>query len=118
MNRVLIVDDRLSFRRQLRRLLAHAGLSVVGEAGDIQEAKALAQALQPDLAVVDVMLPGLNGLEGTPCLKALVPDLRVILISAHCDQADIFRTAAESVGAEAFIVKDDLSLEVVRDWRK
>jgi DNA-binding NarL/FixJ family response regulator len=115
---VLIVDDRSSFRRELRRLLAHAGLSVVGEAGNIREAEALVQYLQPDLVVVDVMLPGLTGLEGTPCLKAIAPDLRVILVSTHCDQADVFHKAAEEVGAEAFIVKDDLDLEVVHTWEK
>jgi DNA-binding NarL/FixJ family response regulator len=115
--RVLIVDDQPAFRRHLRRLLTHAGLTVVGEAGDIPEAEALVQAFQPDLAVVDVMLPGVNGLEGTPRLKTLAPTLRVILVSAHRDQADVFRAAAEEVGAEAFIPKDDLDVSVARAWR-
>jgi DNA-binding NarL/FixJ family response regulator len=116
MTRVLIVDDQLTFRRQLRRLLAHAGLTVVGEAGDIPEAETQVQALAPDLAVVDVVLPGVNGLEGTARLKALAPTLRVILISAHSDQADLLRTAAAQAGAEAFILKDDLDLSVVQSW--
>ena len=117
MTRVLIVDDQLAFRRHLRHLLAHAGLTVAGEAGDIPEAEALVRALQPDLAVVDVMLPCINGLEGTPRLKALAPTLRVILVSAHRDRADAFRTAAEEVGAEAFVAKDDLDASVARAWR-
>lgn len=116
MTRVLIVDDQPSFRRHLRRLLVHAGLTVVGEAGDIPEAESLVQALRPDLAVVDVRLPGVNGLEGTRRLKALALDLRVILVSAHRDQADAFRMAAAEVGAEAFVSKDDLELDVVRTW--
>ncbi len=118
MTRVMIVDDQPAFRRQLRRLLTHAGLSVVGEAGSISEGEALAQALQPDLAVVDVVLPDINGLEGTQLLKSLAPDMRVILISAHRDQANVFRVAAKEVGAETFIAKDDLNLEAVRDWKK
>jgi DNA-binding NarL/FixJ family response regulator len=115
--RVLIVDDQPTFRRQLRRLLAHAGLTVVGEAGDIPEAEAQVQALAPDLAVVDVMLPGVNGLEGTPRLKALAPAMRVILISAYSDQTDLLRTAAAQAGAEGFVVKDDLELSVVQGWK-
>lgn len=116
MTRVLIVDDQPAFRRHLRRLLIHAGLTVVGETGNIPEAETLAQTLQPDLALVDVMLPGVNGLDGTPRLKASSPNLRVILISAHQNHADNFRAAAQEVGAEGFISKENLDLSVVRAW--
>jgi DNA-binding NarL/FixJ family response regulator len=118
MTRVLIVDDRASFRRYLRQLLVRAGLTVIGEAGSIAEAEALAQTQQPDLAVVDVMLPSINGLEGTPRLKKLVPSLRVILISAHLNHSELFRAAATEAGAEAFVPKDNLDLEVVRMWKR
>jgi DNA-binding NarL/FixJ family response regulator len=91
-------------------------MDVIAEAGDIPEAEAQARTLHPDLAVVDVMLPGVNGLEGAYRLKALVPELRVILVSAHQDQAHIFRQAAERAGAEAFVQKDDLALFVVSAW--
>ena len=117
MTRVLIVDDQRSFRRHLRQLLTYAGLTVVGEAGDIPEAERMVQELGPDLAVVDVMLPGVNGLEGTRRLLSLAPNLRVILVSIHHDQADVFRTAAQEVGAEAFIPKDELDLSVVWAWQ-
>lgn len=116
MTRVLIVDDRPTFRRILGRLLTHAGLTVIGEVGSIAEAEVFVQAQQPDLAVVDVMLPGINGLEGTLRLKGLAPDMRVILVSAYQDRAEVFRTAAEVVGAEAFIIKDNLDLNVVQAW--
>ena len=116
MTRVLIVDDQPAFRRHLRQLLTYAGLTVVGEAGNIPEAERQVQTLQPDLAVVDVRLPGLNGLEGTVRLKGLAPNLRVILISAYRDQAEVFQTAAEEVGAEAFVPKDDLDLSTVQTW--
>jgi len=114
--RVLIVDDQPAFRRQFRRLLARAGLSVVGEAGDIPEAEAQVQSLQPDLAVVDVMMAGVNGIEGTPRLRALSPGMRVILVSACRDRAGVYQTAASAVGAEAFIAKDDLDLGMVQGW--
>ena len=118
MTRVLIVDDQPGFRHHLRRLLTYAGLTVVGEAGDIPEAEVLAQTLQPDLAVIDVMLPGVNGLEGTPRLKALLPTLRVILVSAHLNHAELFRAAAVEAGAETFVPKDDLELNVVQAWKE
>jgi DNA-binding NarL/FixJ family response regulator len=118
MTRVLIVDDQIHFRRHLRRLLTYAGLDVVGEAETVQEAEWVIPRLCPDLVILDVMLPGVNGLAGTRRLKALLPDLRVILLSAYRDQADGFRTAAEGVGAQAFIAKDDLSLELVQAWRE
>ena len=117
MTRVLIVDDQPNFRRHLRQLLVYAGLDVVGEAGDIPEAERLVQALQPDLAVVDVMLPGINGLDGARRLKALAPALRVILVSAYRDRIALFQAAAAEAWAEAFIPKDDLDLEVVEMWK-
>lgn len=114
--RVLIVDDQASFRRQLRQLLNHAGMVVVGEAGDMPQAKELTRNLQPDLALVDVNLPGENGVSGTPELRVLAPKMRVILISAHHDRAQVLEKSAREAGAEAFIPKDDLDLVVVKKW--
>ena len=116
MTRVLIVDDEPAFRRQLHRLLTCAGLCVVGEAGDIREAEQLVAAIQPDLAVVDLMLPGVNGVEGIALMKAVCPSLRVILISAHRNQANLLWAAAAEAGAEAFVPKDELDLSVVGQW--
>jgi DNA-binding NarL/FixJ family response regulator len=116
MTRVLIVDDQPSFRRHLRQLLTHAGLTVIGEAGDIPMATELVRDLKPDIAVVDVMLPGESGVDGTPQLIALAPNMRVILVSAHFDSAQVLQKSAEEVGAEAFITKEDLDLDIVRKW--
>ena len=116
--RVLIVDDQPAFRRQLCTLLTRAGFDVVGEASNIAEAETQARTIRPDLAVVDVMLPEINGLEGTPRLKTGAPGMRVILISAYRDRADLFRSAAQEVGAEAFFAKEDLDLQVVRGWKR
>jgi DNA-binding NarL/FixJ family response regulator len=116
MDRVLIVDDQPAFRRHLGQLLTYAGLTVVAEAGDIPTAKEYVKELQPDIAVVDVMLPGKSGLEGTPELKALAAHLRVILVSAYHDRAKVLQQSAAAAGAEAFIPKDDLDLELIRTW--
>lgn len=114
--RVLIVDDQASFRRHLRQLLTYAGLLVVGEAGNMLEARILTRNLQPDLAVVDVSLPGENGVSGTPQLMALAPNMRVIVVSAYQDSAQVLQKSAIEAGAELFIPKDDLELEVVKKW--
>jgi len=116
MTRVLIVDDQPAFRRQLRALLARAGLEVIAEAGDIAAAETLAQSTQPDLAIVDVLLPGVSGIEGTPRLKALAPNMRVILVSAYHER--LLQASARSVGAEAFIPKDELDLSVALKWNE
>jgi DNA-binding NarL/FixJ family response regulator len=91
-------------------------MDVTAEAGDIPAAQKLVAELQPDIAIVDVMLPEISGLEGTPLLKAIDPDLKVILVSAYHDRAQIFQTSATEVGAEAFIPKDELDLTTVRSW--
>lgn len=118
MTRVLIVDDQPAFRHHLCRLLSAAGLAVIGEAEAITEAETQVRELQPDLAVVDAMLPDMTGLEATPRLKALAPQMRVILVSAYRDRADVFRTSAQAAGAEAFVLKDDLDLEMVQRWKR
>ena len=116
MTRVLIVDDEPAFRRQLHRLLAYAGMCVVGEAADIPEAERLVADIQPDLVVVDLILPGINGVEGIALMKAVCPSLRVILISAQRNQANLLWAAAEEAGAEAYFPKDELDLGVVEAW--
>lgn len=116
MTRILIVDDQASFRQRLHQLLSMAGLEIVAEAGDIPTAVELIRTKQPDLAIVDVVLPGINGLEGVALLKSVIPGLRVFLVSAHRDKAQMFQAAALHAGAEAFITKDDLDLELVSQW--
>lgn len=116
--RVIIVDDQPAFRRQLRQLLIFAGLEVIGEAGDIFHAIELVQAFHPDLAIVDIMLPGINGLDGSRRLKSISPSLRLVLTSAYPDQADVFAASAHAVGAEAFFPKDELDLETVQAWKE
>jgi DNA-binding NarL/FixJ family response regulator len=113
MIRVLIVDDQPAFRRQLGELLHSAGWEVVGEASDISEAERMAQAIQPNLALVDVMLPGINGIEGIPLLKKAATKMHVILVSAYHDQLKLFQDSARRLGAEAFISKDELDLAML-----
>ena len=116
MTRVLIVDDQPGFRRRLSRLLLRAGFQIIAEADTISAAEAAVSANCPDLALVDLMLPHVDGLQGTPRLKALCPSLRVILISVISHQWETVRTAAIAAGAEDFFPKDELSIDLVRSW--
>ncbi len=116
MTRVLIIDDQPAFRKQLCSVLTFTGLVVAGEAESVREALRLLPVISPDLAIVDVDLPGINGIEGTLLLKKASPKLRVILVSAYSDQSALFKQAAASVGAEKFISKDHLDPEVIKGW--
>ncbi len=116
MTRVMIVDDQPEFRKQLRSVLAFSGLEVVGEAGTVGEAVNLLPEISADLAIVDVEMPGINGIEGTPLLKKASPMLRVILVSAFANHLELFTQAAARVGAECFISKDRLDPEVIKGW--
>ncbi len=116
MTRVLIVDDQPAFRQQLTSVLFYAGLIVAGEASSIKEALEILPDLSVDLAIVDVEMPVINGVEGTRLLKEAAPQLRVILVSIVSDPSSMLDQAAANVGAEAFIPKDCLSLEVIKGW--
>jgi DNA-binding NarL/FixJ family response regulator len=81
---VLLVDDQLPFRLAARGLLdAEARYRVVGEADDGEQAVELADALQPELVLMDVRLPGLNGIETTRRILARHPSTMVVLVSTH-----------------------------------
>jgi CheY-like chemotaxis protein len=118
MTRVLVVDDQEEFRLQLCSVLAYSGLEVVGEVGSIREALELLPGLSADLALVDVEMPEINGLDGTMLLKRITPGLRVILISAYADQVELLAKAAARVGAESFVSKDCIDTEVVLTWKR
>ena len=103
--RVLIVDDHPSFRGSARALLVSEGYDVIGEAETGAEAVRLAKELQPDLVVLDVQLPDLNGFEVTALLCELDPPPDVVLTSSRDDYAG----AVVGTGARGFLPKDGLS---------
>lgn len=109
---ILLVDDSDPFRAALAALLAcDSALMVVGQAATAAEGLALAAALQPRLALVDLALPGPSGLELTRWLKARSPAPLVIVLSLHTLSA--YRHAAVEAGADAFLSKDDVSLALL-----
>ncbi len=105
--RALIADDDAGFRREVRELLAaEADIEVVEEAADGEEAIRKARELKPDLVLMDIRMPGVNGLEATRQLKAEMPELTVIILTIF--EVDEYREAAISCGAEAYVVKRHL----------
>ncbi len=102
--RVLIADDHALFRDGLRSLLEARGIEVVGEARNGREAVALARQLRPDVVLMDLSMPEMTGLEATRALSAESPDLKVVVVTASEDDADLFE--AIKSGAQGYIFKN------------
>lgn len=104
--RVLVVDDHLLARHTARKQLELIpNLQVVGEASDGLEAVALARTLVPDLIMMDISMPGLDGIEATRRIKAEFPRMLVIIVSSH-DGQTFYRRALDA-GAAGYIVKGE-----------
>ncbi|HNT39792.1 MAG TPA: response regulator [Rubrivivax sp.] len=102
--RLLVVDDHTLFRRGLMALLgADDGLLVVGEAGDAGEAQRKAEALAPDVILLDNHLPGVSGVAALPALQAAAPQARLIMLTVSADEDDL--TAALRAGAAGYLLK-------------
>jgi DNA-binding NarL/FixJ family response regulator len=102
--KTLLADDHTIVREGLRALLSSdTAIQVVGEAHDGREAVEMATSLRPDVVVMDIAMPLLNGLEATRQILAKHPGMKVLILSAHSDDAYIDRVIA--VGAAGFLIK-------------
>ena len=109
--RVLLADDHTLVRAGLRKLLeAITEVEVVGEAADGLALLALAEQLQPSLVLMDIAMPGLNGLEATARLVKARPDIRVIILSMH--QSEEYVRQALRHGAVGYLLKDAAPVEL------
>jgi two-component system, NarL family, response regulator DegU len=111
MTTVLIADDHQLLRQALRRAMEDAGLIVLGEAGDGAEAVQLVDELRPELVIMDVTMPVLGGIEATRRLHAVYPELPIVILTMHDEEA--LREEALRAGASAFLTKDSSMQEVV-----
>jgi DNA-binding NarL/FixJ family response regulator len=110
--RVLLADDNARFRGVLRRLLERdPEIVVVAEAGDGAEALELAEDVRPDVVLMDVSMPGLDGLEATYALKAQLPDVTVLMLSVGDKEQEI--AAGLAGGAAEYLVKGGPAREIV-----
>ena len=109
--RVLVVDDHAVVREGIRHVLAgEPGFEVVGEAANGEQALALARSQRPDVAVLDVTMPGESGLRVAPKLRAAVPGARVLIMSMH-ENAEYVREGVRA-GASGYLLKDSAAAEL------
>jgi DNA-binding NarL/FixJ family response regulator len=109
--RVLLADDHQLLRQALRRALEENGATVVAEASDGDEAARYAGELQLDVVVMDVTMPVLGGIDATRRIHSRQPDLPIVMLTMHGEQA--LRHEAIEAGASAFLTKDCSMQEVV-----
>jgi len=111
--RILLVDDFAPFRIYVRRILeAHPEWEVIGEAGDGVTALQMAAEMQPDLILLDINLPRLNGIDVAQQIGATVQRSKILFLSSHCSQ-ELVR-AAMATGAMAYVVKWDADRDLLR----
>jgi DNA-binding NarL/FixJ family response regulator len=114
--RVLIADDHASFRSGLRALLATApDLRVVGEAASGDEAVGLAAALQPDVILMDLSMPGIDGVEATRRIVDATPHVAILVVTMDGDDESVF--AAVQAGARGYVLKGAQRAELFRAVR-
>jgi len=117
MIRVLLADDHQIVRDGLRRILAgQADLEVAGEAANGDEALALVRAHDYDVAVLDLSMPGLSGLDLVKRLKLEKPQLRLLVLSMHGEQQ--YAARALKAGASGYLTKDSASAQLIGALRK
>lgn len=103
--KVLIADDHALLRQGLCRILElEKDIKVVAQAADGKEAVALAEALHPDVILMDINMPGLNGLEATERIKEVAPDSKVLVLTIHADDEYVFKVI--QAGASGYVLKD------------
>lgn len=111
--RVLLADDHQLMRRGVRLILEREpDVIVVGEAGDGREAVALAKSLKPDVVVMDIGMPNLNGIEAAHQMTQERPELAVVILSMHSDESYVLR--ALKGGARGYLLKDSAEADLIK----
>jgi DNA-binding NarL/FixJ family response regulator len=116
MLRVLLADDHPVVREGLRALLEGHGLTVVGEASNGREAVELARTTRADVAILDIGMPELNGLDALRAIRREAPQLRVVLLTIHDDDAYVIE--GRRLGALGFVLKSEAGSELLTAVRE
>ena len=114
--RILLADDHTVIRKGLRLLLeSQAGFQVVAEAADGRETVAMAEAHRPDVVVLDVAMPTLNGIEAARQISAKLPRAAIVFLSMHSDESYVLK--ALKSGAKAYLLKDSAENDLINAIR-
>ena len=116
--RVLVVDDQPPFREAVRMVVEMtAGFQVAGEAVNGQEGIEMTQTLRPDLVLMDVQMPGIDGIEATRRITELDDPPHVVVMSTH--ESGDYQETAVLAGADAFIAKSEFGMDALEDlWHR
>jgi len=114
--RILLVDDHQLVREGLRALLERENFQVVGEAADGHHAIQQAQALRPDIAVVDLSMPQLNGLDAAREMSRAAPGIKVVALTVHTE--DPYVISALRAGIKGYVLKNQASADLVQAIRE
>ena len=113
--RVVIADDQALMRTGFRMILKAAGIDVVGEAGDGAKAVSMVRKLRPDVVLMDIRMPDMDGLQATRRIVAEIPDCRVLILTTF--DLDRYVYAALAAGASGFLLKDVTAEHLVASVR-
>ncbi len=115
--KILVVDDDRSFLNLVEKILSgEMDIEVIGEARDGEEAISKAKELKPDIVLMDVRMPNMNGLTATRKLKQIMPEVRTIILTIY--DIDEYREAAINNGASGFVLKKIMRSELVKTIRE
>ena len=116
MTRIILADDHAVMRRGLRLVLEEQkDFEVVGEANDGREAIALAESLKPDVAVLDITMPNMNGIEAARQIGAKQPGVAIVVLSMHSDEGYVLR--ALKAGARGYLLKESPEADFIQAIR-
>lgn len=116
MIRIVLADDHVVMRNGLRLLLERQpNLEVLEEAADGREAVALCEKLRPDVLVLDIAMPNLNGIEAARQVAAKLPNTAIVILSMHADESYVLR--ALKAGARAYLLKDSAEADLINAIR-
>ena len=114
--RILIADDHAVVRGGVRQLLtSQADMEIVGEADDGISAFKLAKSLKPDVLLLDIGMPGLNGLEAIGLIREAVPETRIVILSMHAKESYVHQTL--SAGVSGYVLKASPSTDILNAVR-
>jgi DNA-binding NarL/FixJ family response regulator len=113
--RILLADDHAIVRQGLRALLERAGMAVIGEASDGLEALQMAHMQHPDVALLDISMPHLNGLETVRRLRETLPQIKIILLTMHSE--DPYVLEAMQAGVVGYVLKTHAAADIIQAIR-